>query len=272
MDKGQWRAGLEEKTVKWANNIRKWNLPWKTGIFPAEIAVFLGLCDLRKIRTIVDSGRGPHAYSTHVFGEFSELTGVNVISLDFVPIEQRPYFESLRKYKRVTCIAGNAFEILAPQLTRAEKPIALLIDGPKRKIANKLSIVASILFDIDLIAHHNCSLSEPWGKQFSGSFEDAFHYESLSELARNRNWQEFKKWEKAATTGDTVKDEKPAAFADRSLEQSSLAIGYAGCNHNLVSRVWKAGLPGYFLLRHWRKQAGGGRDARSRPTGVTIMS
>ena len=88
---------LRTSILKWAQEIRAWNIPWHTGIYPREMAAFLGLCDFCGIRSIVESGRGAHAYSTQILGEYDERTGATVVSIDR-GIQSKGYEERLRLY------------------------------------------------------------------------------------------------------------------------------------------------------------------------------
>ncbi len=79
------RQRVRELTIEWANQIMGWQIKWETGIYPSEMAAFLGLCRWAGIRSVAESGRGEHAYSTQTLGAFGKQTGVKVISIDFAP-------------------------------------------------------------------------------------------------------------------------------------------------------------------------------------------
>lgn len=211
---------LRERTIKWAGEIRKWNLDWETGIYPGEMAAFLAVCDLGDVESIVESGRGLHAYSTRVLGEYADRTGTQVVSIDMEsdPVRGPECRKRLDKYKRVRCVIGDAYEQFPDAIGLMPGPIALLLDGPKGFGANRLSLVASLLFPITVVAHHNSEAGVPWTTQFAKLFPGAFHYE---ELARDTDdeWAQFKAWEREAVKGY----ELPGS-PGRSLSRSSLVL------------------------------------------------
>ena len=214
---------LRSKIIFWAKQIREWGIKWQTGIYPGEMAAFLGLCECSKIRSIIESGRGD-GYSTQILGEYSDRTGTKVVSIDLEadPDQSRACRERLERYRNLACLAGNAFAVLPRAAASLRGPIALLLDGPKLEPANRLSLVASYMFEIAAVAHHNCPLEAPWGQEFSHLFPDAFHYEELG-LMENIKWQEFKRWERIWVDHYEQFDEVHRVRG-RSLESSSLAM------------------------------------------------
>ena len=72
----------------------------------------LGLCDLCGVRSIVESGRGEHAYSSQILGEYSEQKDVEVVSIDLNPIEGKGFHERLERYRKIRYVVGNAFDVL----------------------------------------------------------------------------------------------------------------------------------------------------------------
>lgn len=243
---------MKREILLWSQRMREWNLPWKTGIFPSEMAVFLGMCSVAKIRGIVDSGRGPHAYSTHVLGEFANATGAQILSLDFASPDTKGYGDSLRRYTRVRCMDGDAFELLPAEMPALPAPVALLVDGPKTFTANRLSLVLSVVWDVPIVAHHNCPPDEGWTRQFKTLFPGAFHMEDLG-LEREGAWVEFREWERRLTGGKGPGAEIPGARG-RSLEASSLVVGRGDVNRGQVGRVLKGGLRAWWLWRKWRQR------------------
>jgi len=214
---------LRSKIIFWAKQIREWGIKWQTGIYPGEMAAFLGLCECSKIRSIIESGRGD-GYSTQILGEYSDRTGTKVVSIDLEadPDQSRACRERLERYRNLACLAGNAFAVLPRAAASLRGPIALLLDGPKLEPANRLSLVASYMFEIAAVAHHNCPLEAPWGREFSKIFPGAFHYEHL-ELERIPNWKDFRQWERITVGSYEVYDQVHQTIG-RSLETSSLAM------------------------------------------------
>ena len=226
---------LEAKIIKWAYEIKAWGIEWHTGIYPGEMAAFLGLCDLCGVRSIIESGRGEHAYSTQILGEYAERTGVKVVSIDFSPPERNPFHERLQRYPNLRCVAGDTFDVLPDAAYGLPGPVALLLDGPKMQPANRLSLVASIVFDTQVVAHHNCHLFSPWGKEFTLVFPGTFHFEDLG-LAVIPKWQEFKRWEKECVGGYEQYDEVHE-LPGRSLRTSSLAMASLSPNLRSTKRL-----------------------------------
>ena len=144
---------LPARILKWAGEIRSWGIPWKTGIYPGEMAAFLGLCDILAIKSIIESGRGEHAYSTQILGEYAERMRVIIVSIDFSPVQRSASEERLGRYRNLRCVAGDAFDLLPDAARGLDGPMALLLDGPKLQPANRLSIVASYMFDVAVVAH-----------------------------------------------------------------------------------------------------------------------
>ena len=230
-------ARLRAMILKWAAEIKAWGVEWHTGIYPGELAAFLGLCDLRGVRSIVESGRGEHAYSTQVLGEYAERTGAKVASIDLSPAQGKAFQEGLKRYHNLRCIVGDTFYVLPDAALGTPGPIALLLDGPKLQPANRLSLVASIMFDVQIIAHHNCPLSSSWGREFAKVFPAAFHYEDLG-LSADLRWQEFKRWEHEWVKGYEVYD-AVHGIPGRSLDASSLAMAVVSPEQRSIRRLLK---------------------------------
>ncbi len=209
---------LKEKILYWAERIRTSNIPWMSGIFPAEMAAFMGLCEHENVGCIIDSGRGPHAYSTRLLGMYAQKNNIPVISMDFQSIDTHPMRDTLKALP-VQCLAGDTFKLM-PRALRGKKRVALLLDGPKFEKANLISSMASILYDVRVVAHHNCFLQDPPGKEFAAIFPTAFHHEHL-ELGPA--WAEFRQWEKEWASGGEVEDTKMHSIG-RSFAQSSLVM------------------------------------------------
>jgi len=203
------------------------------------MAAFLGLCDAAGVRSIVESGRGQHAYSTQVLGEYAERTGVEVVSVDSEPdpIRGKAGREKVQRYSRVRCLAGDAFDVLPDALQEGRGPIALLVDGPKGYGANSLSLVASLLFDVAVVAHHS-HLDLPWGRQFARLFPGAFHYEQLG-LSDVQEWQAFKQWEREWVKGYETLDVSQGA-PGRSLAASTLAMAVLERTQRSASALFQA--------------------------------
>lgn len=245
-------ADLKPLILKWSSEIRDWKIRWESGIYPGEMAAFLGLCDLCGVRSIIESGRGEHAYSTQILGEFAQRTGVRVISIDFSAIDGRPFEDRIRRYENLQCIAGNTFNVFPSAAYVISGPIALLLDGPKLGPANRLSFAVSRMFEVVVVAHHNSRLDTPWGREFAEIFPGAFHYEHLG-LSAMAEWRDFKDWERSWVRSYELED-LPDGTPGRSLNISSLAMAVISSRD-----VWKkllrllGGHPRYSPLWLWMR-------------------
>ena len=218
-------SALKTKILRWANGIQSWNIEWVTGMYPGEMAALLGLFDLVGVKSIVESGRGLHAYSTQVLGRYSDIKGIKVVSIDFSPIEDNPFAPKLQVFKNLEFHAGDAFDVFPKAISGLQGPIGLLLDGPKYQKANRFSLVANMLYDIHVIAHHNASITLDATKEFKRIFPGAYHYEDL-DLSSIEEWQIFKQWEYENVSGWEFEKEADDVngFVGRSLEQSALVM------------------------------------------------
>lgn len=243
---------VRKSILKWLEPVRQWTPKWKTGIYPFEMAVFLGVCDVMKIKTVIDSGRGPDAYSTLVLGEFSELNGISVYSFDLTPIEKKHYRESLNRFQKITFLTGDVFVQLPGVLRESQGPVALLVDGPKKEDANRLSLIASSVFDIRIVAHHNCPPAAAWTHQFKKAFNGATTVEDFN-MNDFPEWQSFRTWEQQVTGNYSVDSMEKGVAIGRTLQASSLMMGLAEGYQGRKDLVWKAGLKGWLLHRRWQR-------------------
>jgi len=244
---------LQARIIGWAREIRAWEIEWRTGIYPCEMAAFIGLCDSFGIRSIVESGRGEDAYSTQVLGEYAERTRVKIVSIDFGPTQGKAFQQRLEHYHNLRCVVGDTFDVLPHAMVGMPGPIAILLDGPKLQPANRLSLAASIMWEIRIVAHHNCPSLSPWGKEFGKVFPGAFHYEQLG-LVDVPEWQEFKRWEKEWVKSYELYDEAHG-IPGRSLGASSLAMAVLAPEQRQKARVLElqSGHPRYNPLWLWLK-------------------
>lgn len=215
-------TSLHTAIIAWAKRIQDQNLPWTTGIYPAEMATFLGLCELQGVRGIIESGRGPDAYSTHILGMYGDHMNVPVISIDFSPIEDHHFAQSLSKYKSLKCLNGDSFVLMPSSMATLPGPIGMLIDGPKKYVANRLSFALSTRFPVRVVAHHNIESASLWWKEFATVYQGAQHFEDLG-LQGDPAWEAFRVWEHKATGGYTVED-TAHNLPGRTLDESSLGF------------------------------------------------
>lgn len=249
------RQQIKLRMLHWADEIRTWGIEWVTGIYPGEMAAFLGLCEVTGIQSIIESGRGEHAYSTQILGEYSERTGVRVVSIDYKPVEEKNFAARLMRYRNLRFENGDAFRRFPKAAHGLPGPIALLIDGPKLQEATKISLVACTLFDVQVVAHHNFPSDSPWEREFVEIFPGAFHYEDL-DLAVDQEWQAFKRWENDWVHGYEHFDEGHGVTG-RSLDQSSLVLAVLppGPQPSMhLSETRKSGLLSSANLRSLRRK------------------
>jgi hypothetical protein len=215
-----------EKTVRWARKIQIWRAPWVTGIYPNEMAAFLGACDALQIRTIVECGRGLHGYSTQVLSEYGLSTGTKIVSIDYAPPEAS--VGPVHIHKHVRFLTGDAFKVLPKAFKETWGPYALLVDGPKHHAANRLSLAAVNVWPIQLVAHHNAARGASWSEEFRSVFIERWYHDALVKLANNPHWQNFRAWERMWTNGGDV--------GDRTLANSSLVLATTRvvANHPLI--------------------------------------
>ncbi len=202
---------------RWAQHIMSEEIPWfPSGIFPGEMAAFLGLCEHYQVETIIESGR-KHGYSTHLLGEFTRWAPCEAYSIDLEEdvATAAACRRRLSRYEGLELLAGDAFDLLPRVARRATGRIALLIDGPKKHDANRLSATAAALFDVVLVAHHNAGPQTPWGREFARWFPQARYYEEMG--FEGASWfREFKEWERGVV-GD-------APLGSRSVDRSDMAL------------------------------------------------
>lgn len=233
-----------ESPPRRAQWIRDLGLTWKSGIYPAEMAAFLGLCEWIGVRSIAESGRGPDAYSTHILGAFGAEKGIPVVSMDSAPIERFYYGDSLKQYPTLTCLKGNSFNIMVRAFKLLTGPVGLLVAGPKQHFANRLSLATCLRYTVRVVAHHNCFFNAPWGAEFQAMFPRSCHFEDLG-LEDLNEWKEFRAWEKEHVGGYEVEDEEHH-LPGRSLSASSLALALPSSRLRLLGKAFVT----YFPLRY----------------------
>lgn len=248
---------LRDLTVAWARVLKDRALDWETGIYPGEMAAFLAQCEAAGVASIIESGRGLHAYSTRVLGEYAERTGATVISIDMDsdPAVAAQCRKELAKYRHVSCLTGDAFQAFPDAAARLPGPIGVLLDGPKGHAANRLAAVAAVLYPVRVLAVHNADPGLAWTLEFGRLFPGAYHYESL-DSGPSREWADFKAWEREAVKGYEL-----PGTPGRSLSISSLAIAEVAAGPMPESRL--EGLGGYAekraamkLKRQWERRTG----------------
>ncbi|HKY22418.1 MAG TPA: hypothetical protein VJM31_14480 [Vicinamibacterales bacterium] len=248
------RNALVDRTLKWAVDLQQWELTWRTGIYPGEMAAFLGLCDATGAAAIVESGRGLDAYSTHVLGRYAAKTGTRVVSIDqeLDPVRGAECRRALSQYSDVECVVGDAFDVFASSVALLPPPVAILLDGPKAFLANRLSLVASCMFSVVAVAHHNSDPGVPWTDQFVRLFPGAYHYESLA-LEEQEEWRRFKQWEAEAVDGYEVEGTPGRSLSRSSLVLTSVPHGRQSASQLGALGGWGSTLTARRLMARWNR-------------------
>ena len=197
---------------KWCRVIQDAARPYFAGgIFPRELAAFLAACDACSVDWIVESGR-QDGYSASVLADYGEVTGVPVASIDDVRDLARDAAARARLAgRKITVLNGAAEAVLPDAVGEGARRVALLIDGPKGRAANRLILAAAATFPIVLFAYHGWRPDSVAGRELKRWFPDT----TLAELD-GHEFAAFRRWEQELVT---------PALRSRSFERSSLAIG-----------------------------------------------
>lgn len=207
---------LELSIVKMADHIQERELPWVSGIYPSEMAFFLGVCEAENIDLIIESGRGPDAYSTNCIGHYVDKhDNIRAVSIDFAPIRTKHYGRNLASYSSLNCLHGDSIKRIPDMMRSVKGRVAFLIDGPKNELAIDLGLGILSHYHPAVIAFHNMPLNEWNHDECNRRGMELFHYEALS-LESYPEWNKFREFE-ARLTDSHVNNQ-------RSLAQSSLAL------------------------------------------------
>jgi len=233
---------LSKKICKQASSLKSWSLQWKTGIYPSEMAFYLGCCSFFETKTIVESGRGPDAYSTFCLGNYATgLPDISVESFDFSPINNHHYGDILSKFDSVNFYDGDIFKILPQFLKNFKRGLSFIIDGPKDELAVDLGLSLISFFKPTFIAFHNMKKGSKFLDYFHKNGFQSIHFEDL-DLENYNAWKDFREYESSLLSGLSL---------NRSFSESSLVIvvpNYQVCSFDSTIRS-KA------VTKYWEKSA-----------------
>ena len=202
-------------------------------LFTLVVAVF-------ETKIIVESGRGPDAYSTFCLGNYSSgLPDVSVKSFDFCPIHEQYYCDTLSKFDSLNFYNGDIFKILPQVLKYFKSGLAFLIDGPKGELAVDLGLSLISFFKPILIAFHNMQKGSKFLDNFHKNGFQSIHFEDLN-LVNYKEWKDFRDYESSLLSGLSL---------NRSFSESSLVVivpNYQECSFEPTIRS-KA------VTKYWRK-------------------
>lgn len=173
--------------------IKKWV---EGAIYPSEMVFFLASCVASGVELIVESGR-QDGHSTEVLGEFARQTGMPVKSID---IEfDRDRGERCRKrlaHLPVDMIVGDGFEEVGRLVMQTNKPLALLLDGPKLWGAISILSAAASWPCVRLLAMHNLDAGYTTRAFMEKEVGEPIFYEDIiADSANMPNWTELRQQE-----------------------------------------------------------------------------
>jgi hypothetical protein len=193
---------------------------FNTGIFPSEMAYVLTAIEKNEVDFVIDSGRGPDAFSLLCLQSYQKNSKkkIKVFSLDIESAEDKHFFKHFSNNPDVVLKEGNSFDDI-PEIYRCngEKDWAVIIDGPKHKDQILLSLLVIKHISPKVLALHN---SPP------GSLQQQILDSNLS----GRYYENFQFKEKEFTQLLSL----DVTRSRRSLEQSSLLLF---CNPTLPSKI-----------------------------------
>jgi hypothetical protein len=189
------QAELAHRVEVWSSVILERGLVerWVNGaIWPCEMAYFLGQCDVHGVREIVESGR-QDGYSTLLLGIYGQSTGARIRSIDLEIDEARAKRcrEALKGYE-VDLLVGDAWELIGRAVQETDRPLALLVDGPKNWSAMSILFAASAWPHVRLIAMDNLDPPYTTRAYFSGMAGAPVFYEEAVPRA-GPAWAEIKR-------------------------------------------------------------------------------
>jgi hypothetical protein len=166
-------------------------MQWVVGaIFPTEMAMFLARCEAAQVDGIIESGR-QDGYSTAALADYAVLMDVPVISMDLPDTPERGARTRARLAGRpnLRLLDGNSLRILPRAVPSTTRRLALLVDGPKGRVANSLMVAAHAAYPIALFAYHGHYPGTADGEEREEAFPamhlvDPFEYEHLPEMSR----------------------------------------------------------------------------------------
>ena len=131
---------------------------FKTGIFPSEMAYLLAAIESQNCTDVIDSGRGPDAFSAIVLNEFlcNNPKIRSVYSIDYAKFIRMKFYTENVFSKNTKFLIGNSFDVI-PSLYRkgVSSNLAIIIDGPKHKDQILLALLVIRHIRPRVLALHN---------------------------------------------------------------------------------------------------------------------
>jgi hypothetical protein len=272
------------ETAFWAERVRSLGAPWFRGaIFPSEMVAFLAACDRAGIDAIVESGR-QDGYSTAVLGDYAAVRGVPAVSIDLPSTPERGQRTRARLAGApVELVDGNALLLLGEVVPAGARRVALLVDGPKDEVANRLLLAASARLPVALIGFHGHTIEEEERLEHARERREWFPQLEMGDLRRGAASAEVRAlltWEEELVRG--------LDLAPRRLDRSNLALievrrrrswpslatygrgrgllelmAYASAR--LTPRRGGLPTPPLVLAIRWRRRGSGRRKSEGRP-------
>jgi hypothetical protein len=206
----------EDRALEWCRVIRDERRPYFSGgIFPRELAVFLAACDVCDVDFIAESGR-QDGYSTAILADYAERTGTRVVSMDrpLVDDPERGAAARTRLAGRPVTLLDGVTELLLGGAVPADaERVALLVDGPKGRDANRLILAAATTLPLVLAGCHGVIPDAPEARELRRWFPDL----TVAELEGDE-FESFREWER-----ELIRPHAPD-MPDRQLDQSEFAI------------------------------------------------
>ena len=116
------------------NNIKKCKFE-KHGIWPSEMFMFCGLCDLHDIDIIIESGTA-NGCSTRIL--VHNFPNKEIYTIEFPDFQQcgngyPDFCKESEQYNNLTLLNGDSFNEIPKLMNQIgkNKKVAILIDGPK---------------------------------------------------------------------------------------------------------------------------------------------
>jgi hypothetical protein len=184
-------------------------IPFTTGIFPHEMAFLLSQIDSQEEYLIIDSGRGPDAFSTLCLNKFYQnRPNVKIFSIDWLDFKNMDFYKNNSFQSNLVFIQDNSFNAI-PEIKyhNPDSNFVIIIDGPKGFKQILLSLLVIYNLKPSWIALHNIN---PYGESRK-ILDPEFKGKYLEDLLFN------------SKSFDLLKD-KDYSLSLRSVEHSSLIL------------------------------------------------
>ena len=176
----------------------------KGGIFNSEMLLITSLIKDFDINLIIESGRA-NGQSTKIFSEVLRDPKYKIISIEYDKYdpEVKHSYKRLKYYKKLLLLFGDSNKIIHNYIT---EDCFLLIDGPKRLGAIKLSIECLKNPLVKAVFIHDLHKDSPFRKYAEKLFKNYFFTDDLDYVKRfksidKKNWMDQRKYRKTRSWG-----------------------------------------------------------------------